>query len=668
MRRGFSRYAATFSLLSPLVTLALAQVTVQGRAWAGRWHREILALASLLWAIASVAPLAAQQTTEMQPPPRHDSRSSTGVSYHNGSFSFEEEDLSIGGGMPAGLSLLRSYNSSSDGYSYPFLAPGWTSSLNIYIAANTLPQFPIPPEIENPPNYPDICIFNVVGGPRSTGFYYAPSNPPTIYSCTTGKPGAYIPAGASGDILEFIGAVGTGHFRYTGADGSVINFLPGAAAQAEYWIMPDGTRLDFTYSLGTHGTLRSVFSNRGWAILMESASKACAVNLALTYVTPSSPCPADAQTVTYGYAAGTYRPLANLLTSMTRSGATRSYGYASNDHVNCITDPGQPTCRIQNTYFACPHEPTQPLPQPMVRRHDPVVSQVDGSGKTYQYLFLENRCPYPSSHPGPDYRPFSGTVTQASETGVSGMVTSTATTRPGGQLDSLSDPLNRTTTFSYDDPNVGFSCCMSEEGELTRAVYPEGNSIEYVRDARGNVTSQILHAKPSSGLADLVMTAAYPATCANIFTCNQPSSFTDARGNTTDYTYDPAHGAVLTETGPVVSGVRPQTRHSYAQRYAWIMAVGGGYVQGATPVWVRTSTSICRTSAATGNPVSPCAVTGDEVLTQYDYGPNSGPNNLLLRGQTVTADSVTLRTCYGYDAQGNRISETQPNAGLTSCS
>ncbi|MEA3030032.1 MAG: hypothetical protein QOG13_1357, partial [Sphingomonadales bacterium] len=85
------------------------------------------------------------------------------------------------------------------------------------------------------------------------------------------------------------------------------------------------------------------------------------------------------------------------------------------------------------------------------------------------------------------------------------------------------------------------------------------------------------------------------------------------------------------------------------------------------PVWLRTATSSCRTSAATGNPAAPCASAGDEVRTQYDYGPDSGPNTLLLRGQTVSADGVTLRTCYGYDTFGRRISETQPLANLASC-
>jgi YD repeat-containing protein len=197
-------------------------------------------------------------------------------------------------------------------------------------------------------------------------------------------------------------------------------------------------------------------------------------------------------------------------------------------------------------------------------------------------------------------------------------------------------------------------------------------------DTRRNLST--VRQIPKTGTGYLEATATFPSACTSTDrrTCNRPTATTDFNGNTTDYTYDPAHGGVLTETGPAVNGVRPQTRHSYAQRYAWISNGSGGYAQAPTPVWVRTSTSSCRTSAAsTTGAYAPCSVAGDEVLTQYDYGPNSGPNNLWLRGQTVTSSdptgtggalvATTLRTCYTYDPNGNRISETSPNANLTSC-
>ena len=114
-----------------------------------------------------------------------------------------------------------------------------------------------------------------------------------------------------------------------------------------------------------------------------------------------------------------------------------------------------------------------------------------------------------------------------------------------------------------------------------------------------------------------------------------------------------------------MNGVTPQTRYEYAQRYAWLKNSSGGYSQGSSPIWVLVRERFCRTTSPSG---SGCVGgTSDEVVTDYDYGPNTGPNNLLLRGVAVTADGQTRRTCYGYDQMGRKISETKPSALLTVC-
>ena len=79
-----------------------------------------------------------------------------------------------------------------------------------------------------------------------------------------------------------------------------------------------------------------------------------------------------------------------------------------------------------------------------------------------------------------------------------------------------------------------------------------------------------------------------------------------------------------------------------------------------------TEESLCKTGAPHSSGTG-CALAGDEVRTTYDYGPNSGPNNLLIRGKVVDSGGLALRTCYGYDTDGRKISETTPNANLTSC-
>jgi len=67
------------------------------------------------------------------------------------------------------------------------------------------------------------------------------------------------------------------------------------------------------------------------------------------------------------------------------------------------------------------------------------------------------------------------------------------------------------------------------------------------------------------------------------------------------------------------------------------------------------------------DPGAGCAVANDEVVTTYDYGPDAGPNNLLLRGKSVSADGQVQRICYGHDHRTNKIWETSPNANRGSC-
>ncbi len=217
------------------------------------------------------------------------------------------------------------------------------------------------------------------------------------------------------------------------------------------------------------------------------------------------------------------------------------------------------------------------------------------------------------------------------------------------------DALGRTTKYDYDSLY-----------RMQKVTLPDLSYWQYAYDDRGNQTSLTHYAVPSSGLpAQVTETNTFPSSCSDILTCNRPTSVADTKGNVTDYTYSPDHGGVLTKTDPAVGGIRPQTRYEYVQRYAWIKDASGSYVHAASPVWLLSATRTCRATATVGNACAGGA--SDEVVTAYDYGPDSGPNNLLLRGMTVAADGQTQRTCYGVDRFGNRISETKPAVGLTSC-
>ncbi|WP_206435250.1 hypothetical protein, partial [Sphingomonas koreensis] len=62
-----------------------------------------------------------------------------------------------------------------------------------------------------------------------------------------------------------------------------------------------------------------------------------------------------------------------------------------------------------------------------------------------------------------------------------------------------------------------------------------------------------------------------------------------------------------------------------------------------------------------------CAIGADGGHTTYEYGANGTANNLFLKGKVVTADGISLRTCYGHDDFGNVLFVTTPGAGQGAC-
>lgn len=247
----------------------------------------------------------------------------------------------------------------------------------------------------------------------------------------------------------------------------------------------------------------------------------------------------------------------------------------------------------------------------------------------------------------------------------------TVSRRPTAGASGTDDGVNRITRYVFSTrldlaPIANVGAKDNTGARLMKVTFPEGNYIEYDYDDRRNVTAQRIYPKPSVGGDVLTTTLTFPATCTNWKTCNKPTSVTDPEGNTTNYTYSPDHGGVLTITSPPDdNGVRPQTRYEYAQRYAYYRFANGSYGPGPTARWVLVKEEFCRTTAAVGNGCAGGAA--DEVVTTYEYGPNSGPNNLWLRGVVVTADGQSLRTCYQYDAMGRRIAETQPKGTGSTC-
>ncbi len=201
-----------------------------------------------------------------------------------------------------------------------------------------------------------------------------------------------------------------------------------------------------------------------------------------------------------------------------------------------------------------------------------------------------------------------------------------------GNLVRFKDELQQETLWTYDSV-----------GRLYRSKQPNGVVTDLGYDGRYNIRYTEVSADPPGSASDIVTSAVFDDPCVNPKTCNKPKSTTDARGNVTDYTYDPVHGGVLTITGPApsVGQPRPQTRYTYA-------LVAGSYV--------LSSTSACRTAAS-------CAGTADEIKTVFGYGANGV---LPISTTTQSGDGgLVSSTSMSYDALGNLVSVDGPLSGTS---
>lgn len=547
---------------------------------------------ALLLGLAAV-PAAAQYE-----PPKQMTLSPLGVDLSDGRFTYKAKDLSIGP-----FTLERSFigGHTIDGSNY--FGPNWTHNYAIYVVEKELSK--------------SNGVY-VVLGRGTVHFSFA------TYGCWHND--------CEGASLTLV----NGAFVYTDAQGNVYTFNPAVyafgsgtglrrqrIARIDY---ADGHTLTYTYS---GQQLRQIASNYGYSLVFEysgstnSVSKACGYNRAVTPVAASTTCDDAALAVSYSYAPN--GNVANVVDPL-----NRHWGYDYGDtgaKLNCVRQVNSSACQIANTY--------QPLTG--VKPHT-VTSQTTADGAVWYYQWA------PVS---PDDQQLPGQPPLISTGGYTGPEGIQVGAQFGGGLLDYYGVNGRLTYLQWDGFNLG------------RLYHPEGNNVSYGWRA-GQQIAEAWEAKQGSGLAPVGKSLGFaegshcPSGQRKI--CNKPIWKKDYRQSQTDFTYDPTHGGLLTETGPAVNGIQPQVRYTYAPRRAWV-SNGGGYVQESAAIYLPVTKSVCMTGNASG---AGCAISGDEVVTTYDYGPDSGPNNLLLRSETVTAGGVSRRTCYGYDWMGNRISTTRP--------
>ncbi len=462
----------------------------------------------------------------------------------------------------------------------------------------------------------------------------------------------YIVENGMGSTLVFDS--GSQNYLYTQRDGTVIRFpYPGATFRyfvplpAQSILEPDGTLTEFGVEMYTGPPysstwpwprVLSVANNAGYQLKLEYGDSqyyylptaVYALNRTRAYCDPAArTCGATsgAPHATFGWKLTPSGIQLLTVTDPAGSQTTWSLGAGPGDEYGPISSRSA-SASADDTIATFAEYTVSPSPATSG------VASVTNRGITFNYQLTYN----------PNTLQF--TVSATDPMGHARQVT---TDRTRTKVLSDKDGLGNVTSYQYDS-----------YARRTDIFYPEGDHLHLTYDARGNITEKRHVAKPGSGIADIVESAVYPATCGNPLTCNKPTSTTDARGQETDYTYDPTHGGVLTvtEPAPYSGGIRPQTRYSYRPYYAWYVNSAGALVQASQPIYKLTGISSCRTTAA-------CIGTADEIRTTYTYqaGSASVGSNLLLVSVTQSAGDASLPnrvTNITYDDRGNVVSVVGP--------
>jgi len=604
-----------------------------------------------------------------------------GVDMRTGRYAYNATDLSIGPEQ-GGLSLVRSMPEYVAGHSNPFGNFGHNWDIFLLETKVTLST-------------------GIWGGSdyRMTAHYggraltFESANNTIGYTYRSSGPLAKLtPDGdrASGStVYTLITGDGTvAKFRSIGSYDCAQDGIARRCAAVSQVTEPDGTRYSFDYSYdsqrpGNRARLVRVTSSRGYALILEGSGtrtdKACVINLAVAPAPADGLCPAGARTVSYGYSA------AGALTSVESPGqAVSSFGYEPLDYGRykmSFVKPGQSAPWLTNTVGHRYDEMETPQelvdqqsfaggqhydydygqgPDTTARAYPAIAggTYIDSRGRRTKVEFQWPTAPGMNT---PGSYCFRQCVWQYPEDALGFTYQQT----PGPV--SITDPLGRVTKFDYCDaaamaglpPTEQNRCIVLPNAQAVTG--PDGAVTLLKYDGYGNVTEAKRGARPQAGAAALppiITTASYAS--GDPKTQSKPEWIKDGRGNITRYTYHSIYGGVTSETGPAVDNVAPRKLYTYEARVA---RLADGSAAGE-PVALLVRSANCKSGA---DPYGPGCAAGGEYATVYDYGPDSAPNNLLPRSAVVDPGGLNLRTCYYYDADGNKLRETSPRGAVGQC-
>ncbi len=424
--------------------------------------------------------------------------------------------------------------------------------------------------------------------------------------------------------------------------------LSNASRKIERIDFPDGRRQDFSYD--ANGNLKLVDDSSGYALVFDydgngDITAACGFNRSQYYVSATSSCAAAQLKTTYTYE--TINSKRFLKTATDVLGNTTQYTNTAFG-ITCIKPPTFTSCQLSMTIS-----------------NGRITTQTLLDRGTW-VIWGDN----PRIVNNPEADPPGDGSNEAGFTNPDNVSTHVDFTKSSPY--SMRQPLGRRTEFRYSGAsqyNNPYNFATTEGTFLDEATFPEGNKYlaEYLGPFKA-VTKETLVDK--AGAASLVKTYGYVASCTvapgTYQNCAKPIWVKDPKGNQTDYTYKP-HGGIESEMqpAPAAGKPRPLMLYTYEQKYAYVKNSSGTLVQAASPIWLLKTETSCQTPAGGSTPV--CDAGKRQTVTTYEYGANGTADNLRVKGKVVSADGISLRTCYRYDDQGNRISETSPRAGLSSC-
>ena len=196
------------------------------------------------------------------------------------------------------------------------------------------------------------------------------------------------------------------------------------------------------------------------------------------------------------------------------------------------------------------------------------------------------------------------------------VVLETRTYDAAGNLKTVTDALNHTTTYTYD-----------ALGNLTQIVNPDGSATQYAYDKLGRIVST---------------TDALGNTTAYTYDANgNQTSATDAEGNTTSYTYDAA--------GQLVSSADPS---GSVATYAYD---GLGRNTSVTLSNINNTESVTTSTVYSIQTVDSVRY---NVVTQYDALGNSVVSTYDVYGDLLSVQQGTAITTYAYNSEGQLVSQT----------